>query len=369
MFLCQDRKHLKLFQLAEKEAKERLAMVSKKALQRLKRELLMIVSHIKTIKKKMKELDDLGDGSLSEEEKEFKSLVAATECVESLVKNVKTEEELESSKKAIKSIIDRMQDLRKRLAEFEEKFQRYNIPKICDSKTLLDYLHKLQEFMKVWKQEVEKGREKGEKSLIEWLKQLGQSDQERRKSTLREMKHVVIKPGIQISQRLIEYFLLMTFSTDRNAIKRRLHDVDAMLRYLSMEKNSIIIKRFLCVVKFVERIMRESKKCSTDNIGEVSYDVTEVQVHHLILREVLRLEVAFRCPDLPMMLIDDVYKSLGSHLLQVFEDKLKKVDCKMNELKMELLCIRDRDDDPKTWNLLKQKLDMGIEEIWKSLDL
>ena len=88
-----------------------------------------------------------------------------------------------------------------------------------------------------------------------------------------------------------------------------------------------------------------------------------------ILREVLRLEVALCCPDLPMMLIDDVYRFMGSHMLKVFQHKLEKVNWKINQLKMELMSFQDRSNYPKTWNLLKEKLDIGIKEIWNNLAL
>ena len=351
-----------------KEAKERLAMVPKKDLKRLKRELSVIVSDKKTIEKMIEELDNLRDGSLSPEANEFKSLVAATDRAKSVVKNLTTEEELGSSKKEIKSIIDGMQALRKRLAEFEENFRKYNIPKLSDS--TLDFMYKFQEFMKIWKQEVKMGREKGEKSLIEWLKQLGQSNQERRKIALEEMKHVVIELGIQISHSLIEYILLMAVVlSDRHVLTRKLSDVMVMIGFLSLEENSIVIKRFLSVVKFVEIKMKESENCSTVRVSYVPYSMREIELLQLILREVLRLEVALCCPDLPMMLTDDVYLSMGSHLLKVFEPKPEKVNDKMNELKMGKLSIRDRDQDLKACNVLKEKLDMGIKKIWNSLDL
>ena len=342
-------------------------MVQNKELKRLKRELSEIVSHKKTIEEKIEELNNLGDGSLSEEKKEFKSLVAATDHAKSMLKNVKTEEELESSKKEIKGIGDGMQDLRKRLAEFEEKFQKYNIPKLYhESTSMVNYCRKLQEFMKIWEEEVEKGREKGEKSLIEWLKQIGQSDQEQRKSTLEEMKDVVIELGIEISHCLIEYFFLLTVFPNRHVLTRKLIDVKNMIGCLSLEENSIVNKRFSSVMKFVDITMEESENSSMVSIEYVPYSEREMELLQLILREVLRLEVAFYCPNLPMMLIDHVYLSMGSHLLKVFEHKLKKVNWKMNEFKMELLSKRDRNDlDPKT----KEELDMGTKEIWNSLDL
>ena len=146
--------------MSKERSKRKIGNGAEEELEKLKREHSEIVSDNKTIEEKIEELDDLGDGSLSEEEKEFKSLVAATDHTKSMLKNVKTEEELESSKKEIKGIGDGMQDLRKRLAEFEEKFQKYNVPKLT-SEYFLDYLNKLHEFMKIWKEEVEKGREKG----------------------------------------------------------------------------------------------------------------------------------------------------------------------------------------------------------------
>ncbi|PON85007.1 hypothetical protein TorRG33x02_192590 [Trema orientale] len=343
-------------------------MVSKKDLRSLQTELLETMSHNTAIRKKMEELEKLRDGSLSAESEELKALVFESNQTLMTLYDIKTEEGFKSYKITIQRMANGAQALSKRLDEFEEKFRKYNVPKLGDSDSLLGYTKNLREFMKIWKEEGGEGREKEEKSLIEWLQLLigRQSDQEERKETFEEMKDVAIELGIQISHHLVEYFAL---AAERDDTPRKLDDVGVMIRFLSVEENSMIIKRFFSVVEFAKSsVLLETEKCSMDSAGKVSYDETEQEVLHLILREVLRLEVAFCCPDLPMMLTDDVYLSMASHLMKVFENKLEKVNLKINELKMESLSIRDPDKDPKTWNIPKEKLDMGMQEIWNRLD-
>ena len=94
-----------------------------------------------------------------------------------------------------------------------------------------------------------------------------------------------------------------------------------------------------------------------------SFDDTAQEIFRVILREVLRLEVALCCPDLPMTLTDDVYLCMGSHLREVFGNKLKVVIFEIHQLKMENLY-----EDPETLNHLAGTLIMGIKEIWNKLD-
>ncbi|PON85014.1 hypothetical protein TorRG33x02_192660 [Trema orientale] len=342
-------------------------MVSKKDIQKLKMELLEIRGQYINNCKKIEELDKLRDGFLSAEANEHKALLVAYNRTLRAVYDIQTKEEFKSCKMVIQRMANGAQALCKRLDEFEEKFRRYNVPKLSDSTSLLAYVKNLREFMKIWDEEAEKGRGKGEKSVIEWLQQLGQSEQEERRDTFEEMKEVAIELGIQISHHLVEYFVLMA---ERDDIALKLDDVLVMIHYLSVEENSIVIPTFLSLVELVKRTLRESEKSSMHSTAYASYDETEQEVLHLILREVLRLEVAFCCPDLPMMLTDNVYLSMASHLMKVFENKLKQVNLKMNELKMESSSVRDRDEDQKTRNLdLKKELDTGMKEIWNSLDL
>ena len=70
-----------------------------------------------------------------------------------------------------------------------------------------------------------------------------------------------------------------------------------------------------------------------------------------------------------MVLIDDVYLCMGSHLREVFENKLKTVISEIDELKVEMLFIEVRDKVPEALSSLKRALDMGIKEIWDKLEL
>ncbi|PON84973.1 hypothetical protein TorRG33x02_192250 [Trema orientale] len=362
--------------------KERSAMESKEDLLRMERQLSEIVSHNKTIRKKIERLEKLEDGLfLKGAKREMWAIEGGTRQVIMTMKNLKTEEEFKRYKATMERIVKGGQALSKYLDEFEEKFLKYNVPELNDD--LKDIRNndaeKLEEFMRIWKEEARKGRDKGEKSLMEWLQQLDQSGQEERKTTFEEMKAVAVKLGIQISHHLVEYFLLISVSAEGDDMTQKLVHVRIVLQCLGVEENSIVIERFLSVVEFVDRTMRESEQCPTDCVSrkettekeeiKASVNGTEMEVFRLILREVLRLEVALCCPDLLMMLIDQVYLSMGSHLMMVFQNKLKKVTLKINELKMNVSPIRDQDGDLKTWNILKEELDRGIKEIWNSLDL
>ncbi|PON33786.1 hypothetical protein PanWU01x14_349680 [Parasponia andersonii] len=359
--------------------KERSAMESKEDLLRMQRQLSEIVSHNKTIRKKIERLEKLKDGLfLKGAKQEMWAIEGGTRQVIMTMKNLKTEEEFKRYKATMERIEKGGQALSKYLDEFEEKFMKYNIPALSDSKDTRHDVEKLKEFMRIWKEEARKGRDKGEKSLMEWLQQLHQSGQEERKTTFEEMKAVAVKLGVQISHHLVEYFLLMSVSAERDDMKQKLVHVGIILQCLGVEENSIVIERFLSVVELVDRTMRESEQCPTDCVSrnettekeeKASVNEAEMEVFGLILREVLRLEVALCCPDLFMKLIDQVYLSMGSHLMMVFQNKLKKVTLKINELKMNVSPIRDQDGDLKTLNLLKEELDRGIKEIWNSLDL
>ena len=351
-------------------------MAPKKELKRIEIEVVntvdQILSDSEIISEKLNELGSSEGGDfLKDLDQECKSvMVSEIEPLMIAKKKFKPEEELKSSKKTVKKIKKQAQDLLKHLDEFEEKILMYDVPYLDECESFGSYLECLQEFMKIWKQEAEKGRVKGDKCLIEWLQQLDQSDYKQRKTTFEAMKTVLIDLGTPISHHLTEFLSLVAVSAEWKGI---LDDVAAILGFLSVEENSIVIKGFLFVVKFLEKTLTESKKCSTYSGDSVySLDSSEQEVFRLILREVLRLEVALCCPALPMMLIDDLNLYMGSHLREAFGNKLKNVISEINELKMEMFSVPVRDEDPEPLyrlKALKGTLDVGIKEIWNKLDL
>ncbi|PON85013.1 hypothetical protein TorRG33x02_192650 [Trema orientale] len=327
-----------------------------------------IVIQSRAIHKKIEELGGFRDSSLLSVANDFWAIQRATSFEQAMVDYLYTEEAFRTAEMRIEWITNRAQALSELLDEIEDKFRRYNIPKLSDSETIVDYVGALDEFMGFWKDEVVRGRDKGIRSLIQRVQQLGQSEteQEEGKTTFEAIKAVVIELGVQISRHLIEYFLLMP---KRDAIANKIDNVSVILQYLRVNDNSSIIKSFSSVVELVKNKMRDSGKCSMDLVANVSYVETEAEVHHLILGEVLRLDVALYSPHLPMMSVEDVYLSKGSLLRKEFENTLKKVSWKMNELKTELSSTGVGDEDPETWNHLKEEVKVGIEEIWNRLEL
>ena len=70
-----------------------------------------------------------------------------------------------------------------------------------------------------------------------------------------------------------------------------------------------------------------------------------------------------------MMSINDIDQSVGSHLREEYEERLKKVDLKINVRRIELWFMRGGDEDAQTaWNLLKEGMNNRTTEIWNSLD-
>ena len=338
-------------------------MEPKKEVQRMCNEIL---SDSKIISEKLTDLEFSEDGKFMKDlSRECESILAsASKAVTISKKKFKTEEELET----VKNVKKEMEDLNKCLDEFEEKLLKYNIPRPNECESFEDYLEYLQEFMKIWKQEAEKGRANGQKSLIEWLRLPDQSDHEQTKTTFEAMKAVAIDLGTTISDHLTEFLLLVAAMTEWKDIMRQLDDAATIIGFLSVEENSIVIKGFLSVVKFLERTMRESKKCSMESgEGVYSFDVINQELFRLILQQVLRLEVALCCPDLPMMLIDEVYLSMGSHLREVFKNKLKVVISEINDLKKEVLSTPVRDKVTEVLYSLKETMDVGIKDIWNKL--
>ncbi|GMN43386.1 hypothetical protein TIFTF001_012582 [Ficus carica] len=224
-----------------------------------------------------------------------------------------------------------------------------------------------QDSVNLMKEEAKKGRGKAEKSLIEWLQLLEQSDSEERKSTFKAMRLVMVDLGMQISHFLSEAFLFMSVSANKEGIKQNLDDFMEILECLSVEDNSVIIDTFVYVMDFAPKAMRlrELQRAGMDHVNR---RFKEKGIFHLIIKEVLRFEVALCCPDLPMMLTDEVFLAMGSHLIKVFEKKLNRFGLKMDELKTELR-IYFRDEEIKKVSFLIEIMDSGIKEIWKRLKL
>uniref|UniRef100_A0A803QDY9 Uncharacterized protein n=1 Tax=Cannabis sativa TaxID=3483 RepID=A0A803QDY9_CANSA len=297
---------------------------------------------------------------------EYRSLLAAALA---LLGNNNEDDHLEFKLKFL-DMTNQAKCLTRRVDEFQDKHFKYNIPYL-DHRSFKDYLKDLEEFMTIWRKETKKGRRKGEKSLIKWMQQL---DQSQRKTTFEEMKKVVIGLGTNISWIIIDFLFVVMILGDRINIMKNLDYFKAMIKLLNVEKNSndsIVIKTFLCVIQLVEKTMRKNKQSLIVNRTAKNDDGIEFELLRMILKEVLRLEVALCCPDLPMVLTDEVSLSMGNHLTNFFETKLSDVNLKMNELRMEALSlhvVRNHKEAMKL-NFAKQTVAIGTRKIWNKLDL
>ncbi|XP_060974953.1 uncharacterized protein LOC133039894 [Cannabis sativa] len=324
------------------------------------------------INKKLQELENSDDfQGLVELGNELTSLLK--EASSSLLGSVEDQEfnaKYTELKKQALSLIDRTY-------EFEEKHLKYNIPSLIGVQSFKGYLENLQEFMKnVWEKESKEKREKGGKSLIEWLQHLDHHHQSERKTTIEEMKKAVIDLGTDISVIITEFLLLVVILGDRNDIMKNLDDFKAMIKLLSVEKtnDSIVIKTFLSVIQLVVRTMKKRKSLSgkRGEKSEVAGEI-ELEIMRMILKEILRLEVALCCPDLVMVLTDEIYLSMISHLRNFFECKLSDLNLKVNELRIQVvsLLIDENHDsqEERKLKIAKETMGAGAHNIWTKFDI
>ncbi|EXB58314.1 hypothetical protein L484_015648 [Morus notabilis] len=297
---------------------------------------------------------------------EADKLRKAQEYFDGLRNFPESEEESEDLKAKIKELKTEARDLEKRVDEFEEKFLKYNVPRLHESESWKEYAESLKEFMKIWKEEAKKGREKGEKSLIEWLRLLDQSENQERKTTFKAMRLVVVDLGIQISDHLALPFLLMSASITMEEIRRYLDEFATILGCLCVEENSIITNTFISILKDVDQLI--VARNDIQHLNRVNHKLIERDILYPIIREVLRLEVAFCCPDLPMMLTKDVFLAMGDHLRRVFDKNLNRIGLKLNRLATEASRSM-RIENEGNVNADKQFLDSKIRVTWKKLDL
>ncbi|EXB58313.1 hypothetical protein L484_015647 [Morus notabilis] len=298
-------------------------------LQSMEREILTMISALKslnlTTRNKINELICSGTGSSEIDAirailTEAEELRKAQDDFDGLKTFPKTEEESEDLKSKIEEITKEARDLDKRVNEYEEKFLKYNVPRLHESESWKEYAESLKEFMKIWKEEAKKGREKGRKSLIELLQLI---DQSKNQEAFKAMRHVAYYFGVHISDLLVLTFLLMSYP----------------------ETTEEIISAYGMNRKLIER-----------------------DILYPIIREVLRLEVAFCCPDLPMMLTDEVFLSMGCHLVKVFDKNLKRICLNLDKLTTQL-SLHLRIEDRETLNADKKFLEAVVRLTWKELGL
>ena len=87
---------------------------------------------------------------------------------------------------------------------------------------------------------------------------------------LRVVLYMMIDIGTKISHHLTEFLVLVAASAEWKDIIRQLDDIAFIFGFPSVEENSIVIKRYLLVLKLLEGAMRESRKCSTEG-GKSAY--------------------------------------------------------------------------------------------------
>ncbi|PON85015.1 hypothetical protein TorRG33x02_192670 [Trema orientale] len=276
-----------------------------------------------------------------------------------------TEAKLNTLKKMMKKTVTAGFRISQGLNNWIDQSQKYNVPRQNKPKDF-EYL---MDFMGLWKMEASVGRWIEQRSLLELLRQLDLDHGcKQSKATLKQMKVTATVLGIQISEYITEFYLLNAAPPGKSGkeIAKKVRRFTVILQGLTIEENSIIIKKFVSVLKVFERtLIRAGPISGRRNAAENLLGIELAQrVHHLILRELLRLEVAFCCPHLPVTLETDVFSAMGKHVTEIFRKELNKISSKIDELKREIL-LPGKDDQDPTVELIRERLSVVINILWK----
>lgn len=186
----------------------------------------------------------------------------------------------------------KVEELTRILNNLEMEFTKLGLPSFAEFEE--GYDEKLQEKIRVQREEAKQGRENRNKSFMEILQQLDQSDIEGRKA-LNGIKAVAMKAGIDLSFLLVDYFLLILYSRPEE-LERKIETVKNTIQSASLGESSVIIDMFVSVVEFVGREMMVNPKGSAKKDvknEDLSYGKRETDFLGMIFFEVFNLEIAF----------------------------------------------------------------------------
>ncbi|PON69147.1 hypothetical protein TorRG33x02_259740 [Trema orientale] len=197
------------------------------------------------------------------------------------------------------------------------------------------------------------------------------------------LEAALIDMGIQISNYLVEYFfLLMEISSEKNNIQATLSEVEIILRCLSVDENSVVINTFISVLEIFDKTRKTSaisnhlrakgklKEETSKVIHSCVFTGIKYNLFHLITMEILLLEVSFRYPDRPLMVINELFLAKAIYLKDhVFKDKLERVNTKINELKDEMISIGDSHYSTNDHLIFHRRMEYRIQMVWNKLDL
>ena len=102
------------------------------------------------------------------------------------------------------------------------------------------------------------------------------------------------------------------------------------------------------------RTLRMAEPFSSGENIEKSVRVTESEknIHHIILRQVLHLEVDFCCPNFPYKLENDEdFSVIVGHLKEIFQKELESIDLKIKRLREEIV---PRQHEIKLYSLFRK---------------
>ncbi|KAM6575837.1 hypothetical protein CsatA_024164 [Cannabis sativa] len=273
-------------------------------------------------------------------------------------------------------LIKQALSLKKRVDEFGDKCLTYNLPLFLgdgeyeDDQSFKNYLRYLQEFMKHWKTETEKKRGNGGKSLIEWLKEV---DQSQRKIAFEDIKMRLIYAGKYLSQLMSDFILMIVFLGDRKEIIKNLEDFKTMVKLLSLDNsNSIVIKNLVSSIQLIKTIVKKIKRLCLPKPGKLLSDDGDIEFEllRMILKEVLCVEVVFCFPRMIEDLTDDQFLSFGFDLHNYFTNRFLALDLKITELRVQACLVAPLNEETqKKFTILQKTIDEGYQNIWNKIDL
>ncbi|GMN66799.1 hypothetical protein TIFTF001_035863 [Ficus carica] len=155
-------------------------------------------------------------------------------------------------------------------------------------------------------------------------------------------------------------------------IESKIQAVKDVIQSESLEENSVIINMFISVMELISKEMGRCKKkrgAKKDVIqkANVSHSKSENNLLGMIFYEILNFEIAFCRPIFSMPSADRVLLLVvEKYTRQLLASKMGNIRSYMNKLEAESASISDRDPRKKK---LKEKLNVGIGNLWKKLEL
>ena len=210
-----------------------------------------------------------------------------------------------------------------------------------------------------------KNDDHGKNRLIDLIKECGQSDEEW--EDVKAVKDLAVKHGIQLSGLLVD---LMIMLSESDQVVEMFETFRCTLESIEADRNPVVINKFVNILKVTDSEVKNKKVLAgSSNDGDESKVIDESQLEQVLdklMSEIFHLELILKDHGVPESMIskDQVLCFLKARL-KIYEDDLKAVELKVNELRVLYTFFHGSKEMDQS---LKHAMDLKINEIWTQLE-